>query len=159
MNLNRLPPFDFDLGETVNMLRDSIAAFTASAIAPRAAEIDRSNEFPRDLWPRLGELGLLGMTVPEEFGGSGMSYLAHLIAIEELSRASASVALSYGAHSNLCVNNLYLNGTDEQRRKYLPKLCSGEHIGALAMSALNCRGSEPRAPPGPCPPSAPPPPG
>ncbi len=134
MNLNRLPPFDFDLGETVNMLRDSIAAFTASAIAPRAAEIDRSNEFPRDLWPRLGELGLLGITVEEEYGGAGMSYLHHAVAMEEISRGSASVGLSYGAHSNLCVNQIRRAGSDAQKRKYLPRLISGEHVGSLAMS-------------------------
>ncbi len=134
MNLNRLPPFDFDLGETVNMLRDSIAAFTASAIAPRAAEIDRSNEFPRDLWPRLGELGLLGITVEEEYGGAGMSYLHHAVAMEEISRGSASVGLSYGAHSNLCVNQIRRAGSDTQKRKYLPRLISGEHVGSLAMS-------------------------
>ncbi|MFZ5834634.1 MAG: isovaleryl-CoA dehydrogenase [Pseudomonadota bacterium] len=134
MNLNRLPPFDFDLGETVNMLRDSIAAFTASAIAPRAAEIDRSNEFPRDLWPRLGELGLLGITVEEEYGGAGMSYLHHAVAMEEISRGSASVGLSYGAHSNLCVNQIRRAGSDTQKLKYLPRLISGEHVGSLAMS-------------------------
>ncbi|MGK2941919.1 MAG: acyl-CoA dehydrogenase family protein, partial [Immundisolibacter sp.] len=126
--------FDLHLGEELDLLRDTVARFARDEVAPLADEIDRSNEFPMHLWPRMGELGLLGMTVPEEFGGSGMSYLAHLVAIEELSRASASVGMSYGAHSNLCVNNLYLNGTDEQRRTFLPKLCSGEHVGALAMS-------------------------
>ena len=126
--------FDVHLDEELDLLRDTVARFARDEVAPLAEQIDRSNEFPMHLWPRMGELGLLGMTVPEEFGGSGMSYLAHLVAVEELSRASASVGMSYGAHSNLCVNNLYLNGTDAQRRKYLPKLCSGEHIGALAMS-------------------------
>ena len=131
---NRLPPFDFDLGETADMLRDSVSAFTASAIAPRAAEIDRSNEFPRDLWPRLGELGLLGITVEEEYGGAGMGYLHHVVAMEEISRGSASVGLSYGAHSNLCVNQIRRMGSDAQKRKYLPALMSGAHVGSLAMS-------------------------
>ncbi len=131
---NRLPPFDFDLGETADMLRDSVSAFTASAIAPRAAEIDRSNEFPRDLWPRLGDLGLLGITVEEEYGGAGMGYLHHVVAMEEISRGSASVGLSYGAHSNLCVNQIRRVGSDAQKRKYLPGLMSGEHVGSLAMS-------------------------
>ncbi|GAB4359474.1 MAG: isovaleryl-CoA dehydrogenase [Immundisolibacter sp.] len=126
--------FDLHLGEELDRLRDTVARFARDEVAPLADEIDRSNAFPMHLWRRMGELGLLGMTVPEEFGGSGLGYLAQLLAIEELSRASAAVGLSYGAHSNLCVNNLYLNGTDAQRRKYLPKLCSGEHIGALAMS-------------------------
>ena len=126
--------FDLHLGEELDLLRDTVARFARDEVAPLADEIDRSNTFPMHLWQRMGELGLLGMTVPEAFGGSGMSYLAHVVAIEELSRASASVGLSYGAHSNLCVNNLYLNGSDAQRNKYLPKLCSGEHIGALAMS-------------------------
>src|ERR1700692_598204 len=105
-----------------------------SELAPRAAQIDTKNESPADMWKKLGELGLLGMTVPEEYGGTGLGYLAHVVAMEEVSRASASVGLAYGAHSNLCVNNLYLNGTELQRRKYLPKLCSGEFVGALAMS-------------------------
>ncbi|MFZ5931432.1 MAG: isovaleryl-CoA dehydrogenase [Pseudomonadota bacterium] len=131
---NRLPPFDFDLGETADMLRDSVSAFTVSAIAPRAAEIDRSNEFPRDLWPRLGNLGLLGITVEEEYGGAGMGYLHHVVAMEEISRGSASVGLSYGAHSNLCVNQIRRVGSDAQKRKYLPGLMSGEHVGSLAMS-------------------------
>ena len=108
--------------------------FASGAVAPRAADIDRSNEFPRDLWPALGELGLLGITVPEQWGGAGLGYLAHTVAMEEISRASGSVGLSYGAHSNLCVNQLRLNGTDAQRDRYLPKLVSGEHVGALAMS-------------------------
>lgn len=131
---NSLPPFNFDLGETADMLRDSVAGFTATAIAPRAAEIDRSNEFPRDLWPRLGEMGLLGITVEEEYGGAGMGYLHHVIAVEEISRGSGSVGLSYGAHSNLCVNQIRRVASDEQKRRYLPKLISGEHIGSLAMS-------------------------
>ncbi|HAM48841.1 MAG TPA: acyl-CoA dehydrogenase, partial [Alphaproteobacteria bacterium] len=129
-----LTVFNFGLGETIDMLRDSVAAFTADAITPRAAEIDRSNEFPRDLWPRLGELGLLGVTVEEEFGGAGMGYLAHVVAMEEISRGSASVGLSYGAHSNLCVNQIRRVGTNEQKQRYLPKLISGEHVGSLAMS-------------------------
>ena len=134
MIANRLPPFDFDLGETADMLRDSVSAFTANAIAPRAAEIDRSNEFPRDLWPRLGDLGLLGITVEEEYGGAGMGYLDHVLAMEEISRGSASVGLSYGAHSNLCVNQIRRVASDAQKRKYLPGLMSGEHVGSLAMS-------------------------
>lgn len=129
-----LTVFNFGLGETIDMLRDSVAAFTADAITPRAAEIDRSNEFPRDLWPKLGELGLLGVTVEEEFGGAGMGYLAHVVAMEEISRGSASVGLSYGAHSNLCVNQIRRVGTNEQKQRYLPKLISGEHVGSLAMS-------------------------
>jgi isovaleryl-CoA dehydrogenase len=131
---NQLPPFDFGLGETADMLRDTVAGFAAEKIAPRADEIDRSNEFPRDLWPQLGELGLLGVTVEEEWGGAGMGYLEHCVAMEEISRASASVGLSYGAHSNLCVNQIRRNGNDDQRGRYLPKLISGEHVGALAMS-------------------------
>ena len=125
---------DFGLGETADMIRDSVSSFAQAEIAPRAAEIDRKNEFPRDLWPRLGELGLHGITVEEEYGGAGLGYVEHAIAIEELSRASASVALSYGAHSNLCVNQIRRNGSEEQKRRYLPKLISGEHVGALAMS-------------------------
>jgi len=128
------PFLRFDHGETIDMLRASVQDFAAKEIAPRAAEIDRSNEFPMDLWPKLGALGLLGVTVEEEYGGSALGYLAHIIAVEEISRASASVALSYGAHSNLCVNQIRRNGSAAQRRKYLPKLISGEHIGALAMS-------------------------
>ena len=128
------PTLDFGLGETVDMLRDTVRTFAADAVAPRAEEIDRSNEFPRDLWPRLGEIGLLGITVEDAYGGAGMGYLEHCVAMEELSRASASVGLSYGAHSNLCVNQIRRNGTEDQKRRYLPKLISGEHVGALAMS-------------------------
>jgi len=128
------PSFNFDLGETADLLRDAVQDFAQAEIAPRAAEIDRSNEFPNELWPKLGELGLLGITVPEAYGGSDMGYLAHIVAMEEISRASASVGLSYGAHSNLCVNQINRNGSETQKRKYLPKLISGEYIGALAMS-------------------------
>ena len=126
--------FDFGLGEHVDALRDSVQSFTADRIAPRADEIDRTNKFPRDLWPELGRLGLLGITVEEEYGGTGMGYLEHCVAMEEISRGSAAVGLSYGAHSNLCVNQLRRNGTEPQKRRYLPKLISGEHVGALAMS-------------------------
>jgi len=129
-----LPSLDFGLGETLDLLRATVAGFTANEIAPRAAEIDRTNEFPRDLWPRLGHLGLLGITVEEEYGGAGLGYLAHIVAMEELSRGSASVGLSYGAHSNLCVNQIRRNGSTAQKKRYLPKLLSGEHVGALAMS-------------------------
>ncbi|MCK5865742.1 MAG: acyl-CoA dehydrogenase family protein, partial [Marinobacter adhaerens] len=128
---------NFGLGETLDMLREQINGFAASEIAPRAEEIDRNNEFPMDLWRKMGDMGLLGITVSEEYGGSDMGYLAHVIAMEEISRASASVGLSYGAHSNLCVNQIHRNGTEEQKQKYLPKLVSGEHIGALAMSEPN----------------------
>ncbi|MBI2241203.1 MAG: isovaleryl-CoA dehydrogenase [Magnetospirillum gryphiswaldense] len=128
---------NFDLGETAEMLRDQVEAFAQAEIAPLAAEIDRSNEFPNHLWRKMGDMGLLGITVEEEYGGAGMSYLEHVIAMEEISRASASVGLSYGAHSNLCVNQIRRNGNEEQKRKYLPKLISGEHIGALAMSEPN----------------------
>ena len=128
------PSLNFDLGETIDLLRDAVYSFAQTEIAPIAAEIDRSNEFPNQLWPKLGEMGLLGITVPEDYGGTGMGYLAHIVAMEEISRASASVGLSYGAHSNLCVNQINRNGNDAQKAKYLPKLISGEHIGALAMS-------------------------
>jgi len=126
--------FDFGLGEDIDLLRETVREFAATEVAPRAQAIDRDNEFPRDLWPRLGELGLLGITVEPEFGGAGLGYLAHVVAVEELSRASGSVGLSYGAHSNLCVNQLRRWGTEPQKRKYLPSLISGEHLGALAMS-------------------------
>jgi isovaleryl-CoA dehydrogenase len=129
-----LSALNFDLGETTDILRETVANFAQREIAPRAAEIDRSNEFPRDLWPRLGNLGLLGITVEEEHGGTAMGYLAHVVAMEEISRASASVGLSYGAHSNLCVNQIRRNGSPAQKKRHLPKLISGEHVGALAMS-------------------------
>jgi isovaleryl-CoA dehydrogenase len=128
------PSLNFDLGETAEMIRSTVAAFAQSEIAPRAEEIDRTNTFPRDLWPRMGALGLLGMTVEEEDGGAGLGYTEHVLAMEEVSRASASVGLSYGAHSNLCVNQIRLHGSAAQRQRYLPKLISGEHVGALAMS-------------------------
>jgi isovaleryl-CoA dehydrogenase len=128
---------NFDLGEDIEMLRDSVWAFASKEIAPRAAEIDRVNEFPADLWRKFGAMGLLGMSVEEEYGGTQMGYLAHIVAMEEISRASASVGLSYGAHSNLCVNQLRRNGNEEQKKKYLPGLVSGEHVGALAMSEAN----------------------
>jgi isovaleryl-CoA dehydrogenase len=124
----------FGLGETIDMLRETVAGFAAKEIAPRAFAIDRANEFPRDLWPRLGQLGLLGITVEDEYGGTGMGYLAHVVAMEEMSRASAAVGLSYGAHSNLCVNQIRRNGSSAQKRRYLPHLISGTHVGALAMS-------------------------
>ena len=129
-----LPSLNYALGETVDLLRDAVRDFAQAEIAHRAADIDRDNEFPNELWPRLGDMGLLGITVPETYGGSDMGYLAHIVAMEEISRASASVGLSYGAHSNLCVNQINRNGTDAQRETYLPKLISGEYIGALAMS-------------------------
>jgi isovaleryl-CoA dehydrogenase len=131
---NRMRGLDFDLGETADMLRNAVESFSNDEIAPRAAEIDESNEFPADLWRKLGALGVLGVTVGEEYGGAGMGYLEHVVAMEEISRASASVGLSYGAHSNLCVNQIFRNGSEEHRKKYLPKLISGEHVGALAMS-------------------------
>ncbi len=131
---NRLPSLDFDLGDTADMLRDTVLSFASDEIAPRAADIDRSNDFPADLWRKMGALGLLGVTVEEEYGGSGLGYLHHVVAMEEISRASAAVGLSYGAHSNLCVNQLRRNGSAAQKQKYLPKLISGEHVGALAMS-------------------------
>ena len=129
-----IPGINFDLGEDLDMLRDAVRDFAQAEIAPRAQEVDQSDQFPMDLWEKFGDLGLLGLTVSEEYGGTNMGYLAHMVAMEELSRASASVALSYGAHSNLCVNQLFRNGNEAQKAKYLPKLISGEHIGALAMS-------------------------
>ncbi|MDX2143518.1 MAG: isovaleryl-CoA dehydrogenase [Rhodospirillaceae bacterium] len=134
MLANRLPTFDFALGESADLLRDTVASFADTEIAPRAAAIDQQNDFPSDLWPKLGAIGVLGVTVPEDYGGAGMGYLEHCVAMEEISRASAAVGLSYGAHSNLCVNQIRLNGSNEQRRRYLPRLVSGEHVGALAMS-------------------------
>src|SRR6266850_2576978 len=134
MRVNDIRSFDFGLGETADMLRDSVRGFAADKIAPRADEIDRSNTFPRDLWPELGQLGVHGITVEEEWGGSGLGYLEHCVAMEEISRASGSVGLSYGAHSNLCVNQIRRNGTDAQKRRYLPRLISGQHVGGLAMS-------------------------
>ena len=134
MASNRYPSLDFDLGPEIDMLRETVRGFAETAIAPRAAEIDRTDAFPRDLWPEMGALGLHGITVEEEHGGTGMGYLAHCVAMEEVSRASAAVGLSYGAHSNLCVNQIRRNGTDAQKRRYLPRLISGKHVGALAMS-------------------------
>ncbi|WP_127558690.1 isovaleryl-CoA dehydrogenase [Saccharospirillum alexandrii] len=132
--MNTYPALNFGLGETLDMLRDTVRDFAQKEIAPRAAEIDHDNLFPADLWQKFGDLGLLGITVDEELGGTGMGYLAHMVAMEEISRASASVGLSYGAHSNLCVNQIRRNGSADQKAKYLPKLISGEHVGALAMS-------------------------
>ncbi|WP_455286932.1 isovaleryl-CoA dehydrogenase [Cupriavidus necator] len=135
--MNTLPGLKFDLGEDIEMLRDSVRAWAQAELAPRAAEIDRTDQFPMDAWKKMGDLGVLGITVAEEYGGADMGYLAHMIAMEEISRASASVGLSYGAHSNLCVNQIHRNGTPAQKAKYLPKLVSGEWIGALAMSEPN----------------------
>ncbi|WP_350334657.1 isovaleryl-CoA dehydrogenase [Coralliovum pocilloporae] len=131
---NDFSSFNFNLGETADMIRDSVRNFAADEIAPRADDIDRTDEFPMDLWQKMGTLGVLGVTADEQYGGSGLGYLEHVVAMEEISRASASVGLSYGAHSNLCVNQISRNGTEEQKQKYLPKLISGEHVGALAMS-------------------------
>ena len=131
---NDFPSLDFNLGDMADMLRESVRGFAADEITPRAADIDRTNDFPADLWRKMGDLGLLGVTVEEEYGGSGMGYLEHVVAMEEISRASASVGLSYGAHSNLCVNQIRRNGSEKQKCEYLPKLMSGEHVGALAMS-------------------------
>ena len=132
--MSNMPGLNFQLGEDIDALRDAVYTFAQAEIAPRAAEADRTDQFPMDLWQKFGELGVLGMTVPEEYGGTNMGYLAHMIALEEISRASASIGLSYGAHSNLCVNQIKRNGSEAQKAKYLPKLISGEHVGALAMS-------------------------
>ena len=131
---NQIPSLDFQLGDDIDLLRDTVMSFSADQIAPRAAEIDRSNQFPRELWPKIGALGLHGITVEEAYGGVAMGYLAHVVSMEEISRASASVGLSYGAHSNLCINQIRLHGSHQQKSKYLPKLVNGEHVGALAMS-------------------------
>ena len=133
---NRQEDLNFDLGETAEMIRDSVKKFSDNEIAPRAAAIDKKNDFPSDLWEKMGKLGILGITVEEKWGGSGLGYLEHIIAVEEVSRASASVGLSYGAHSNLCVNQIHINGNDQQRSKYLPSLVEGKKIGALAMSEV-----------------------
>jgi isovaleryl-CoA dehydrogenase len=137
MNMISVPGLDFFLGEDIDMLRDSVAAFVAQEITPRAAQADRSDQFPADLWRKFGDMGLLGLTVPEEWGGTGMGYLAHMVAMEEISRGSGGIGLSYAAHSNLCVNQINRNGSAEQKARFLPRLISGEHIGALAMSEPN----------------------
>tara|TARA_R110002096_G_scaffold355644_1_gene548916 strand:- start:164 stop:1336 length:1173 start_codon:yes stop_codon:yes gene_type:complete len=134
MTAIHFPSLNFGLGETADMLRETVASFVAKELAPRAAEIDATNQFPMDMWRKMGDLGLLGMTVDEAYGGSGLGYLEHCVAVEEISRGSASVGLSYGAHSNLCVNQIHRNGNEAQKQKYLPKLVNGEHVGALAMS-------------------------
>ena len=131
---NEMPGFNFDLGETADLLRDSVSAFTFNEISHRAADIEAANDFPHDLWKKFGDIGVLGITVEEKYGGSGMGYLEHVVALEEISRGSAAVGLSYGAHSNLCVNQIRLNGSEEQKLRYLPKLVSGQHVGSLAMS-------------------------
>ena len=131
---NEIRSFNFDLGETVELLRDTVRSFSADEIAPRAASIEQNNDFPSDLWMKLGGIGVLGITVEEDYGGAGMGYLEHVVALEEISRASAAVGLSYSAHSNLCVNQIRLNGNEEQKKTFLPKLISGENVGALAMS-------------------------
>lgn len=137
MNMISVPGLNFFLGEEIDMLRDSVATFVAHEITPRAAEADRVDQFPADLWRKFGDMGLLGLTVGEEWGGTGMGYLAHMVAMEEISRGSGGIGLSYAAHSNLCVNQINRNGTSEQKARYLPRLISGEHIGALAMSEPN----------------------
>ena len=134
MTTQLMMDFDFGLGETVEQLRTSVQQFARNEIAPLAETIDAANEFPRDLWPKMGDLGVLGITVDEQYGGVGLGYLAHCVVMEEISRASASVGLSYGAHSNLCVNQIHRFGNDDQKQRYLPRLVSGEYLGALAMS-------------------------